>query len=482
MDALLYLGGSWRPSSTGERLTVRNPARPSEVVGSLAAGTEADVAAAVDAAREAFPAWRDTALEDRLARLSEAADRIVGLPDDVAEILTREMGKALWESRTDIGFAEFILRFTVDAAAQAMEGVVVQDDEFGRVVLEKVPRGVAGAITPWNWPVGLLYIKIASALATGNTLVCTPSPLASLAVLKTVEAIGDLFPPGVLNVVTGAGQVVGAALVSHPQVRKISFTGGIATGQEVMRQAAGNLKSVTLELGGNDPAVLLDDVEVTDELAETLAAGAMVTSGQICFAVKRIYAPNHLVGDLTEAYRAALENYVVGDGLDEEATIGPLVSDAQLKRFRGYLDEARQRGATVTEHGTLSSRVDAEGYFHRPTVVTGVDETFAIVAEEQFGPATPIMGYDSLDEAVARANGTEFGLKSSVWSADPERAKAVARRIEAGTTFINQHSPFAVDITAPLGGFKQSGIGREFGVAGFEEYVELHQINSRSIT
>ena len=248
-----------------------------------------------------------------------------------------------------------------------------------------------------------------------------------------------------------------------------------------MRQAAGGIKALTLELGGNDPAILLDDVEITEELADTLATGAMVTSGQICFAVKRIYVPNQQLPSLVEAYRAALDTYVVGDGLEDGTTIGPLASDTQLKRFRSMLDEARQRGATVTEHGRLADGADSQGYFHLPTLVTGVDESFQIVNDEQFGPATPILGYDAVDEAVERANSTPFGLKSSVWSADPERATVVARRIEAGTTFINQHSPFAVEIKAPLGGFKQSGVGREFGLAGFEAYVELHQINSRNI-
>jgi aldehyde dehydrogenase len=482
MDALLYIDGAWRESASASRLEVRNPARPSEIVGTLAAGTGRDVADAVAAARRAFPSWRDTPLDDRVACLSEAAERIIALPDDVAELLTREMGKALWESRMDVGFAEYTLRFAAEAAAEAMTPLVVEDDEFGAVVVEKMPRGVAGAITPWNWPVGLLYIKLASALVTGNTVVCTPSPLASLAVVKTIEAIADAFPAGVLNLVTGVGAVVGAALVTHPDVPKISFTGSIPTGREIMRQAAGGIKALTLELGGNDPAILLDDVEITEDLAETLATGAMVTSGQICFAVKRIYAPNRVLPELVEAYGAALDKYVVGDGLDDGTTIGPVVSDAQLKRLRGFLDEARQRGASVTEHGALSAGADPAGYFHLPTMVTGADETFQIVADEQFGPATPIMGYDTIEEAVARANATEFGLKSSVWSADPERARMVARQLEAGTTFINQHSPFAVEIKAPLGGFKHSGVGREFGLAGLDAYVELHQINSRSIT
>jgi aldehyde dehydrogenase len=482
MYGRLWIDGSWQESASGQRLDVRNPARPSEVVGTLASGTGQDIATAVAAARRAFPAWRDTPLEDRVARLGEAADRIIGLPDDVAALLTREMGKALWESRIDVGFAEYVLRFCSEVAHEAMAPLIIEDDDSGSVVVEKAPRGVAGAITPWNWPVGLLWIKLASALVTGNTVVAAPSPLASLAVLRTVEAVAELFPPGVVNVVTGVGSVVGSALVEHPDVPKISFTGSIATGQQIMRQAAGGIKALTLELGGNDPAILLDDVEITDDLAGSLATGAMITSGQICFAIKRIYVPNRLLPNLVEAYSAALSSYVVGDGLADDTTIGPVASDTQLKRFRSYLDEARQRGASVTEHGTLSPAAEPEGYFHLPTVVTGADESFSIVADEQFGPATPIIGYDTVDEAVARANDSVFGLKSSVWSADRDRALAVARRLEAGTTFINQHSPFAVDIRAPLGGFKHSGIGREFGLAGLEAYVEMHQINSRSIT
>lgn len=479
MNLPMLVDGEWIETS-GARLEVRNPARPGEVVGTIGAATPDDVDRAVQAAHRAYGPWRDTPLDERLALFAKAAEIATDLPDDIATLLTREMGKVSWEARMDVAFTEMAFANAIEVGPPVLEPVTLAD-EFGTLTLERVPRGVAALILPWNWPVAIGFLKLAPALLTGNTAVWLPSPFASLAVVRTLEAIAEVFPPGVINLITGRGHEAGAALVSHPLVRTVSFTGGVETGREVLRTLAPTLKAPILELGGNDPAIVLDDAEVDDELAQTLLLGAFMTTGQNCLSIKRLYVARELYDDVVEACTAAAAEIVVGDGLAEETTMGPLANQRQLIRFTGFVDEARSRGATVTETGTLTTDPADGGYFHRPVLVTGADETFSVVACEQFGPALPIIPYDSVDEAVARANSTEYGLMSSVWSSDPERAGRVARRIESGTTFVNQHSIMAVDLRAPVGGLKQSGIGYELGPHSFEQFTAIHQLNDRHL-
>jgi aldehyde dehydrogenase len=475
----MLIDGAWIETS-GTRLDVVNPARPKEVVGTIGAATADDVDRAAQAAHRAFGLWRATPLEDRLELFAKAAAIAVDLPGDIPTLLTREMGKVAWEARMDIAFAELAFVNAAEVGPAALEPINLSD-EFGSVSLERVPRGVAALILPWNWPVAIGFLKLAPALLSGNTVVWLPSPFASLAVGRTLEAIADVFPPGVINFITGLGHEAGAALVSHPLVRTVSFTGGVETGREVLRTLAPTLKTPILELGGNDPAIVLDDAEVNDDLAQSLLLGAFMTSGQNCLSIKRLYVARGLYDDVVEACTAAAADIIVGDGLAEETTMGPLANQRQLTRFTGFVDEARSRGATVIETGALNADPDDGGYFHRPVLVTGVDETFSVVACEQFGPALPILPYDSIDEAVTRANSTEFGLMSSVWSSDPERAWGVARRIESGTTWVNQHSVMAVDLRAPVGGMKQSGIGYELGPHSFEQFTAIHQLNDRHL-
>jgi aldehyde dehydrogenase len=296
-----------------------------------------------------------------------------------------------------------------------------------------------------------------------------------------VRAIAAALPPGVINVVTGAGANVGSALVSHPLVRAVAFTGGTETGRSVLSAGSSTLTIPTLELGGNDAAILLDDVAVTESLAAKLMAGALVTSGQVCFAVKRIYAPANLVADLVEACGQVMSAAVVGDGLESGNTMGPLANKSQFARARAFLDEARTKGAQILTHGQHGAGYSDEGYFMQPSLLTGIDETFGVVRDEQFAPLVPIMGYHEEAEAIRRANDTEFGLSSSVWSPDLERARSVARQMEAGTTYVNQHDMMAVNMSAPMGGVKHSGLGREQGAYAFEGFTELHQINDRRV-
>jgi aldehyde dehydrogenase len=479
MDLPLLIAGDDVAPDGRRRFDVCNPARPSEVVGTAIDGTTDDVDRAVAAAQRAFPAWRDTPVHDRAAALVQAAERLESATAELAPLLTREMGKVISEAFFDVAYAHVFLNYAAGKAESVCAPSYIHNDDYGRVEVLRQPRGVVGAITPWNWPVALLFIKIGQALATGNTIVAVPSPLAPLAACRAVREVAQCLPPGVVNVVTGQGPTVGRALASHPLIRTVSFTGGISTGQDVMRSASSHLAKLTLELGGNDPAILLDDVVVTDELARQLVEGALTTSGQLCFAIKRIYAHERIFDSVHDAIVDTVSQVLVGNGLGEGVTMGPLVSRPQSQRFQAMLDQAAALGANVSTYGRLETD-DAEGFFHLPSVVTNAPDDSDIVADEQFGPALPLIPYATIDEVVHRSNATEFGLKSSVWSADEERAMNVARRIEAGTTFINQHSALAVEIDAPLGGFKRSGIGRENGSEGFAEYLELHQINSRT--
>ncbi|MGH8998057.1 MAG: aldehyde dehydrogenase family protein, partial [Acidimicrobiia bacterium] len=441
-----------------ERIEVRNPARPAEVVGTVGAATADDVDKAVAAAHRAFPAWRDTPLPDRLAAFAKAAEVGGALPPELAETLTREMGKIALEAGADMSFAQLAFVQAMETGPPVLEPAELRDD-FGLVTLERVPRGVAALVVAWNWPPLLAFVKLAPALLGGNTVVLLSSPYAPLAVSAAVSEIASVFPPGVINVITGHGPEAGAALCSHPLVHTVSFTGGIETGGEVMKLMAGTIKAPILELGGNDPAILLDDTEITEELIRALLVGAFMTTGQVCIAIKRLYVARNLYQSVVDGLVAGAGQMVVGDGLAEGTTMGPMANGRQLARFQGFIEEAKAAGATVVETGTLTADPGDGGHFHRPVIVTGADHKTSIVACEQFGPGLPVIPFDTVDEAVSLANDSEFGLMSSVWSSDPSRAWQVARRVESGTTFINQHSLFSVDLRSPAGGVKQSGIG-----------------------
>jgi acyl-CoA reductase-like NAD-dependent aldehyde dehydrogenase len=476
----LLIDGKPVQSESGRTLLVRDPGRPAETVGQIPNATAADVDAAVRAAHAAFLTWRAVPLAQRSALLLKAAEDLGAIVSDSAVLLTREMGKIIAESTADAGGAEFLLRNTV-ALAEGALAASVRSDEFGTVTVTPAPVGVVAAIVPWNWPIGLMMTKVAAAVVAGDTVVCLPSPVASLAVTRMLSAVAAALPPGVVNVLTGLGIEAGAALTNHPLVRAVSFTGGTETGKAVLTAAASTVKVPMLELGGNDPAILLDDVAVTDELARAIVGASMVTSGQVCLAVKRVYAARQVFAAVTEAVCDMLSTAVISHGLDPASTLGPLASGPQLARAQAMLAEAERRGATVRQLGRYGESFDPAGYYMMPRIITGVDESFAVVSLEQFAPLLPILPFDGEVEAIRRANDTEFGLSASVWSADSARARQVAAQIEAGTVFINQHGPAVVDITMPMGGWKQSGLGREQGPQGFAPYVELRQINDRHV-
>lgn len=454
-----------------------NPARPSELVGRVAALDAAGTAEAVEAAHRAFEPWAAMPAQQRGDLLLAAADAVAATADDLGPLLASELGKIAGDCAGEMGFAAAYLRFVVDAYVRVSEPSEV-DDDAGRLRIIKRPYGVCAAIVPWNAPLILSILKVAPALVCGNTIVVKPSPLAPLAVTAALTTIAEQLPPGVLSVVHGDVEV-GETLVGHPLVRKVAFTGGGTVAKAVATTAAQQVTPVVLELGGNDAALVLDDAPFDDEMYERLVWGTFLTSGQVCMAAKRLYVPAGRIEEFVEGYLAAADRLLVmGDPLDPAVTIGPVASPAQMRNVEELVADALRRGGVVHELGTVGDGIDVEtGWFCRPTLVAGALDDWPVVTEEQFGPTVPLLAYESVDEVVDRINADRYGLASSVWSMDEERAFEVAERIEAGFTFVNCHNRAGMSLRAPFGGWKQSGYGREFGDAGVADYLQSHSIH-----
>jgi acyl-CoA reductase-like NAD-dependent aldehyde dehydrogenase len=448
---------------------VINPATEGEA-GRAPSCSSAQLDAAVAAAKRAFKTWsRDE--EARRKALRAAAELVQARVNEIARTLTLEQGKPLAHATGEVMGAAAQLKAT---AEMPMPYEVTRDDAKAKIEIIYKPFGVVACITPWNFPILIAISKIAPALLAGNTIVIKPSPFTPLSTLELVSTMSKALPPGVLNAVSG-DNALGAQLTSHPDVRKISFTGSVATGMKVAEVAAHDLKRTTLELGGNDPAIVLDDVDPV-ALAPMLFWSSFMNSGQICTAVKRVYVPEALFEPLTHAIAGVASQIKVGDGLDPETQLGPINNAMQLERVISLVEDAKKRGARVHTGG---ARLDRKGYFFAPTILSGVGDDVPIVAEEQFGPVLPILPYKTIDEALERANATLYGLGASVWAKDRVRARSVAAEIDAGTVWINQH--LALTPNAPFGGCKHSGIGEAGGRWGLASYLQKHVINQRLV-
>lgn len=454
---------------------VHNPARTDEVVGEVALGGAAEVDVAVAAAERAAGGWAALAPQERAERLRVAAAATRPHAERLAVLMTREQGKVLWESRLDVGGATHISDYYAGLADELTDRVV-RDDERATVWTGRRPVGPIGVIVPWNSPVYLGFLGIAPALMAGNPVVVKPSELAPLALSEVLTIMACELPPGVINIVPGRGEA-GAAIAAHERVRKIFFTGSTTTGQQVMRAAAANLKNISLELGGNDAALVLSSARVTDTMIRELVRSVFTLTGQVCFDVKRIYVHRSHYDEFVERYLAAVDELVVGDGLDPQVTMGPLNNRAQFDRVGDLLARTRDSGASVHTVGRAADpQYFDDGYFMLPSVVTGLEPGAELVGCEQFGPVIPVLGVEDDDEAVALANRSEFGLAASVWSDDRDHALQVARRLEAGSVFVNVHRIGASDVSTPFGGFKRSGIGRNHGVVALESCTEVQAI------
>jgi acyl-CoA reductase-like NAD-dependent aldehyde dehydrogenase len=448
---------------------IKDPAT-GEVIGRVAYGTPGDVTAAVAEAAAAQPAWAALSAEERAGYLLRAADAIDAHAAELAEVVTREQGKPLNGpgARMEAQGCAAWLRATAGAP---LPGEVVVDDDTSYAELHYRPIGVVGAITPWNWPMLIAVWQIAPSLRMGNTVVIKPSEHTTLCGLALAEVLNSVLPRGVLTVITGAGDV-GDALVRDERVGKIMFTGSVQTGSKVVEASAGNLSRLTLELGGNDAGIVLADADPA-AIAEEVFWGAFNNAGQTCAALKRLYVHDAIYDQMVDALVGIAEKMPMGVGTDEGNVLGPLQNAMQWDVVNRLVEDAKGRGARVVLGGTPDA--DAPGYFYPTTLVADIDNSSALVQEEQFGPALPIIRYTDLEQAIEWANGVQVGLGASVWSADRSAARAIAARLQAGTVWINSHG--GVDPRVPFGGVKHSGYGLEFGTEGLKAVAVPQVIN-----
>lgn len=441
-----------------------------ELVGRTREGSVADIDAAVTAARAAQPDWAARSAQERSDLLNKAADAVEASAEALAELLSREQGKPLNgpNARFEVGACAAWLRAN---AAFELDPEVLVDDGETHAELHYDPVGVVGAVGPWNWPMMISVWQFAPSLKMGNTVVLKPSEYTPLSVRALVAVVNQVLPADILTVVPGDG-AVGAALTSHDGVDKIMFTGSTKTGQAIMRTAADKLARITLELGGNDAGIVLEDADPA-AIAGDLFWGAFINTGQTCAAMKRLYVPDSLYDQVCDALVEVAAQSPMGVGLKEENVLGPLQNKQQYDIVARLVQAAKDSGARVLTGGDPVA--EQPGYFYPTTLVADIDNDNPLVAEEQFGPALPIIRYSDLDQAIAWANELEVGLGSSVWGSDLDACKGVAARLQAGSTWINKHG--AVDPRVPFGGVKKSGFGLEFGLEGLKQVSVPHVIS-----
>lgn len=445
---------------TGETRTILDPATGTPV-GEAPVHTVEDLERAITAAEAAQPGWASLGHDARSAALLKAADAVERSAEELARLLSREQGKPLNgpNARFEVGACATWLRAT---ATTPLDPEIVVDDDETYAELHYKPIGVVGAIGPWNWPMMITVWQIAPALRMGNTVVVKPSEYTPLSVLALAKVLNEELPDGVLTVVSGDREV-GARLAEHPAVGTIMFTGSTAAGRAIIKSSADTVKRLTLELGGNDAGIVLPDAD-PKAIAEGLFWGAFINTGQTCAALKRLYVHDDIYDAVCEELTAVAKAMPMGVGLDENNVLGPLQNRAQYDVVAELVEAARESGARILLGGNPDA--DQPGHFYPATLVADIDNDNPLVAEEQFGPALPIIRYSTVDEAVAKANALDVGLGASVWSPDIAEARKVAARIQAGTVWINKHG--AVDPRVPFGGAKQSGYGLEFGAEGLK--------------
>lgn len=424
--------------------------------------------AAIAAARRAQRAWAALGYEGRRPYLERFADAMEANADRIAETLTRERGGPIADCRFEVSRATDAIRHF---ATQKLEDRVIRENERELIVEQHYPQGVVVAIMPWNRPMTLLSFKLGPALITGNTVIAKPAPTTPLATLILGEIAADIFPRGVFQTLVDANDL-GSLLSGHPDVAHVSFTGSTPTGKKVLTSAAETLKRFTLELGGNDAAIVLDDVDV-EWAADKIYAAAFINAGQVCYATKRVYAPRALADALISALTRRAQAAVLGDGMDPSTTMGPLQNKMQFEKVLGYIASAREEGGNFLTGGEATGN----GYFISPAIVTGLPNDARLVLEEQFGPILPIQVYDDLNQAIASANDVEYGLGGTIWTGDVKRGIEIAGKIETGTIWVNQHMALPLDV--PFGGAKESGIGLQNGIEGMKDFTQLRILNAK---
>ncbi len=469
---LMYINGQFTSGHATEAIEVHNPATE-EVLETVPRGTLNDATAAVSAAKAAFEGWRRTSANERAKLLHEAAAKIRAQAGELARLLTLEEGKPIPENEEELEWTGNTFDYYAELARHERGRVLPSAEESQFNFVLKEPYGVAACIVPWNYPLLLLAWKMAPALAAGNTVVIKPSEMTPLTTLYLVEHCFDHLPPGAVNVITGYGQEAGEPLVTHPDVSVIAFTGSLATGQRIASLAAPMMKKLHLELGGKDAFVVCDDAD-PEVAARALAYAALLNAGQVCTSTERVYLPRSKAARFTEALVEHVRALRLGPGLEPTTDVGPMIGDVYRAKVERHVEDARARGARILTGGRRPPQF-ARGYFYEPTVLTGVDHGMDIMREETFGPAIPLMEYQSFDEAIALANDSPYGLGACLLTRDPAQAKRFFEEVKAGTIWIND--PLTDNYAGPFGGMKMTGGGRELGQEGLDEFRETKHVH-----
>ncbi len=469
----LLIDGSWVDGSGGERLAVINPADESTIA-EVAWGTRADVDRAIEAASRAFVTWKATSAHERAKILKATAERIRERADAIARSLTLEQGKPLVEAKTEVLLTADTFEWFAEEAKRAYGRIIPPSNVLKRHHAIKHPVGVVATITPWNFPAALPARKIAPALAAGCTVVSRPADQTPLSLMHVVACLVDAgLPPGVVNLVTGPAKEVADAFFEHPAVRKISFTGSTAVGKELIRRSADQVKRLSLELGGHAPLIVFPDADVA-QVAQAAVIGKFRNNGQVCIAPSRFYIHESISKDFTEAAVELTRKLKVGNGLEEGVQVGPMFEAKALDKTRRLVDDARSRGAKILTGGERSTRFE-KGYFFEPTVLREVNGEMLLMNEEPFAPVMPLLDFSKLDEVIAAANATPYGLSAYVFTNDLTVATRMAEGLEAGIIGIND--PVPTTVQCPFGGMKESGLGRELGSEGLDAYFETKYVS-----
>lgn len=447
------------------KIDVINPAT-AKAFATCECANEAQLNEAVAAAKAAYPAWSSRQPAERRNMLLAWADALDARSEEFARLLTQEQGKPLDQANYEIGGSFAMLRYFAGLELAVEE---LRNDGKDRILRQRSPLGVVAAITPWNFPILLLIMKLGPGLIAGNTMIAKPAATTPLTTCLLGEVAKDILPPGVLNVVVDNNDL-GHLLAVHPDIAKVAFTGSTETGKKVMQAASGTLKRLTLELGGNDAAIVLDDADIAT-VAPGIFQAAMLNAGQVCLAAKRIYAPRSMYDELCAALAKLANDAIVDDGLKQGTQLGPIQNAAQYEKVKGFLADGAAEGTVIAGGAPL----DREGYFISPTIVRDIPDKARLVQEEQFGPVVPVLAYDTLEDVLERVNDSQYGLGATIWTSNPERGGEVAARIDSGTVWVNKHLDLPFDV--PFGGAKQSGMGSELGQEGLEEFTQSKIIN-----
>jgi acyl-CoA reductase-like NAD-dependent aldehyde dehydrogenase len=466
-----YINGQWVDAHSGKTLGVENP-YTEDIITHVPASGETDVNHAVDAAKNAFEIWRKMVAAERCELMNDMAKKSRDNAEELAKTVTAEMGKPFSEAMEEIETVADYLEYYSQLARDHVGRIVAPVDSRSMSLVRYEPFGAVGCIIPWNYPLSLMGWKLAPVLAAGNTIVMKPSEISSLSILHWIDIAGGDMPAGVMNVITGYGKEAGEALVKHPDVPVITFTGSVVTGKRIARLAADNLKKVSLELGGKDPVIICDDADI-DVAAKGTSWGGFLNAGQVCTSIERVYVFDTIADAFTEALVAEAKKVRLGNPMDEATDVGPMSSEMQFAKAQEKVDLAIKEGARVLTGGQRSEKFD-KGYFYEPTVFDQVTSEMDIVTEEAFSPVIPIQRVGSIEEAIQLSNSTRYGLGCTIFTRDIEKALTAADDIKSGTFCIN--NPLMENIAAPFGGMKQSGIGREHGIEALEEFREAKHI------